>query len=310
MKGNLNKMKKITCFIIAILIIMPSHCYGFWVWSSKTGKWLNPNYRSIKTPEEQYEWAMGFFKDNNYRKAVSELRKLLKKFPKSSFAPEAEFNIALCYDKLKNPYKAFLTYQRVIDNYPLNARLDEIVEKQYLIGEKFLNRRDYALAKKIFDQVLTNAPYSKVSDVVQYNVGLCNLRMKLYKEAGDEFEYLIDNYAFSPYVDDATYQIGFCSFKISSAVKDYDVSLVDKAIDDLEYFSRRFKTSVYIAQAESLLNKLKHKKAERLFNIAYFYEKQKKNVAAIKYYEQIVYSFSKTSWAKKANPRLKRLRTI
>ncbi|MCK4994927.1 MAG: outer membrane protein assembly factor BamD [Candidatus Omnitrophica bacterium] len=303
-------MKKISCFIIAILIIIPSHCYGFWVWSPKTAKWLNPFYRNAKTPNEQFEWAMGFFKDENYGKTVSELRKILKRFPKSSFAPEAEFHIALCYEKLKNSYKAFCIYQNVIDKYPLNERLNEIVEKQYLIGEKFFNRRNYSLAKKIFDQVLINAPYSKVSDIVQYNVGLCELRMRKYREASDEFEFLLENYAFSPYVDDATYQIGFCSFKISSAVKDYDVSLIDKAIDDLEYFLRRFKTSVYVAQSESLLNKLTHRKAERMFNIAYFYEKQKKNVAAIKYYEQIVYSFNKTSWAKKANSRLKPLRAI
>ncbi len=303
-------MKKITCFIIAILILIPSQCYGFWVWSPKTAKWSNPAYRNAKTPEGQFEWAMGFFQNENYKRAVSPLRKIMKRFPESSFAPEAEFHLAVCYEKLKNPYKAFKIYQNVIDKYPLNKRLDEIVEKQYLIGEKFLNLRNYDLAKKIFDQVLVNAPYSKVSDVVQYKVGLCQLRMRKYKDASEEFEYLIENYGFSPYVDDATYQIGLCSFKISSAVKDYDVSLIDKAIDDLEYFLRRFKTSVYVSQSESLLNKLKHKKAERLFNIAYFYEKQKKPVAAIKYYEQIVYSFNKTSWAKKAGPRLKQLRSI
>ncbi len=306
----MNKMKKITCCMVAMLILIPSHCYGFWVWSPKTGKWLNPAYKPFNAPKDQFEWAMEFFKDEDYCKTISELRRLLKKFPKSSYASEAEFYIALCYEKLGDLYKAFLNYQKVIDKYPLNDRLEEIVEKQYLIGEKFLNRKNYSLAKEIFDQVLTNAPYSKVSDIVQYNVGLCDLRMRNYKEASDEFEYLIENYSFSPYVDDAAYQIGFCSFKISSAVKDYDVAQIDKAIDDLEYFLRRFKTSVYVAQAKSLLNKLVHKKAERMYNIAYFYEKQKKYVAAIKYYEQIVYSFNKTSWAKKANPRLKRLRAI
>lgn len=308
MKGNLNKMKKITCFIIAVLILIPSQCYGFWVWSAKTSKGHNPSYRNAKTPEAQFEWGMIFFKDGDYRRAISQLRKVLKRFPKSSFAPEAEFHIALCYEKLNNPYKAFIIYQKVIDKYPLNERLNEIVEKQYLIGEKFLNSKHYSRAKKIFDQVLINVPYSKVSDIVQYNVGLCELKMHRYKEASEEFEFLIENYAFSPYVDDAVYQIGFCSFKLSSAVKHYDLSLIDKAVDDLEYFMRRFKTSGYTAQAESLLNKLKNKKAERMFNIAYFYEKQKKNVAAIKYYEHIVYSFNKTSWAQKAAPRLKRLR--
>jgi len=304
-------MNKIITLIVSLFVFSAlawSPCYGFWIWSPKTGKWINPAYHSFDTPKEQFEWAKGFFDDNEYRRAMSEFKKVLKKFPNSSYAAEAQFYIGICYEKLNSYYNAFLNYQKVVDTYPLNEHLEEIVEKQYLIGEKFFNLRKYERAKQIFSKALNNAPYSKVSDVIQYNIGLCCLRMHQYAEARDEFEALVENYSFSPYVDDATYQIGFCSFKISSLVKDYDMDLIDKAVSDLGYFLRRFKTSVYVNQAESLLNKLKNRKAERFFNTAYFYEKQRKDVAAIRYYEELVYNYEKTSWAKKAAPRLKRLR--
>jgi len=301
-------MKKIACFIVVCLFFLCRHGYAYWVWSPQTNKWVNPVYRTFDTPEEQFNWAKKYFDDGDYRKAISEFKKVLKKFKESAFAPEAKYYLGLCYEKLGKLYPAFETYQSVIDIYPLNDRLEEIVERQYIIGEKFFTKRKYDLAKDIFAKVLENAPYSKVSDVAQYKVALCYLKMRDYVNARDELSSLMENYGYSPYLDDASFHIGFCSFKISSSVKDYDEELVDKAIDDLEYFLRRFQTSDYVPKAQSLLDKLKHRKAERLFVVAQFYEKQRKTYAAIKYYEEVVFSYEKTDWAKQARARLKRLR--
>ncbi|MBI4845921.1 MAG: outer membrane protein assembly factor BamD, partial [Candidatus Omnitrophica bacterium] len=118
---------------------------------------------------------------------------------------------------------------------------------------------------------------------------------------------MIEEYGFSPYVDESTFYVGFCSFKISSLVKDYDERLIDRAIKDLEFFMRRFPTSAYISQAESLVSKLTDKKAEILYGAAYFYEKQNKYYAAKKYYNELVISYAKSPWAKKAEPRVKLL---
>jgi outer membrane assembly lipoprotein YfiO len=298
-------MKKIICFLILIILLNSGTSYGFWIWSKETKKWINPVYQIFETPQEQFDWAKGYFDEQDYRKAIFEFRKILKKFPTSELAPEAKFYIATSLDKLNKWYKAYEEYQSILDNYPLNQRLEEIVEKQYLIGEKYFKRKKYYHAKDIFQKVLANAPYSKVSDVAKFKVGLCDLRMKEYADARDQFEELVDNYGFSPYVDDASYHIALCSFKLSSLVKDYDDELIDQAVEDIEYFLRRYPTSEFVPDAQSLLSKLQYKKAEKLFLIGQFYEKQKKYYAAKKYYEDVVYTYSDTVWGKKANNRLK-----
>lgn len=302
------KISKIILIIIFVLILSAESGFCFWVWSSKTGKWVNPIYKVFDTPEEQFNWAKKYLEEKDYQKAIFEFKKVIKNFPSSDFTPEAHFYIGLCEEKLGRYYKAFQTYQSIIETYPLNVRLDEIVEKQYLLGEIFFKRKNYELAKQIFQKALQNSLYSKVSDVVQYKIGLSILKMNQFSQAQDEFKKVGENYSFSPYLDDAEFQFAYCSFKISSLVRDYDEELLDKAISDLEYFLRQFSTSEYVQKAESLLKDLNHKKAEKLYKIARFYEKQKKEYAATKYYEEVEYSYKKTSWAEKAKAKLENLR--
>ena len=303
-------MRKITILFLLFSFILIQDCSAFWVWSPQTGKWVNPAYRVFETPQQQFDWAKQYFDDGDYKKAISEFKKLLKKFPKSELAPDAKYYTGLSQERRRQYHKAFKTYQKVIEIYPLNERLEEIVERQYLIGEVFFKQKKYERAKEIFEQSLSNAPYSKVADVAQYKVGLCLLRMRGFLNARDEFDKVVENHAFSPYLDDASFNGALCSFKLSSLIKDYDTEHIDRAYDDLEMFIRRFATSEYVPKAESLMNKLRHKKAEGLFTVAKFYEKQRKTYAAVKYYEQVIYNFEKTPWAKQAKPKLERLRAL
>ncbi|MBU0635058.1 MAG: outer membrane protein assembly factor BamD [Candidatus Omnitrophica bacterium] len=304
-------MKKY-CFIFALIVYMFcvfSECgYAYWVWSPKTKKWINPVYRTFDNPQEQLDWAKGYYEDGEYRKAIFEFKKVLARFPKTEYAPEAKYHIALCEEKLGKFWRAFKTYESIIKFYPLNERLDAIVERQYLIGEKYFSKKKYELAKRIFEKVINNSPYSKVSDVAQYKLGICYLRMRDYNNARDEFQKIHDDYSFSPYLDQAVYEIAFCSFKVSSLVKDYDVRLIDKAADDLQYFLRRFPTNKYVPQAESLLNKLVHLRAKKIYEAGQFYEKQKKIYAAVRYYEEVLYSYEATPWGQRAREKLKKLR--
>jgi len=303
-------MKKILCLAFVLFVLSNQYAHAYWIWSPKTGKFENPKWRVFETPEEQFNWAKSYFDEGDYRKAVFEMNKVLRSYPSSRFAPEAKFYIAQCYEKKKKLFKAIETYQDVIKKYPLNERLEEIVEKEFLIGEKFLEQRKYELAQKIFRQVIQNAPYSKVSDVAQYKIGICLLSMGKYGESRDELEKLAEDYSFSPYIDDAYYHIGLCSFKLSSAVKDYDEDLVDQAVQDIDFFLRRFPTSEFVSRAESLLNKLEYKKAERLFVIAQFYEKHRKIFAAMRYYEELLDSYPKTEWGPLAKRHLERLQKL
>lgn len=301
----MKNFKTIFAIVLLSLVLMSKTCYAYWIWSPETKKWVNPVYQVFDTPKEQFDWAMGYFEEKDYVKAMFEFKKVLKNFPKDELAPEAKFHIAMCLDKLNKWYPAFEAFQNVIEIYPMNKRMEQIVEQQYLLGEKFFNKKKYFKAKEIFQKVLVNAPYSSISDVAKYKIGLCELKTNNYLEARDEFEELVENYGSSPYADDATFNIGLCSFELSASIKNYDDEMIERAIKDLEYFTRKYQTSEFVPRAESLLNILIDKKAEKLYAIAHFYEKQKKIPVAKKYFEEVVFTYGQSDWAKKANQRLK-----
>ncbi|MCP4650167.1 MAG: outer membrane protein assembly factor BamD [PVC group bacterium] len=301
-------MKKTIVILLLLFVTNIQVCFAYWVWTPGTQKWVNPLYKTFDTPQEQFDWAKRYFDAGDYRKAIYEFKKILRKFPKTEYAPEAKYFMGLCEEKRGRHYHAFKIYQEVIDIYPLNDRLESIVEQQYLIGEVYFKRRKYELAEEIFQKSLLNSPYSKVADVAQYKIGLCSFRLRRFNEARDEFDKISENYSFSPYLDDAGYYSALCSFKISSLIKDYDEEILDRAHGDLNNFLARAPTSEYVAKAESLKNKLVNKKAEKLFKTARFYEKLRKTYAALKYYEELVYSYEKTTWALQAKPKLERLR--
>jgi outer membrane protein assembly factor BamD (BamD/ComL family) len=61
-------------------------------------------------------------------------------------------------------------------------------------------------------------------------------------------------------------------------------------------------------EAKKVLKELKEKKAQSLFKIAKFYERQKLYKSAVIYYEEIVKKYPKTSWAPKALERIEELK--
>ena len=57
--------------------MLPATSLAYWVWTPKTGKWINPKYAVKDTPKQQMEWAMGFYEAGEYKRAISEFQKLI-----------------------------------------------------------------------------------------------------------------------------------------------------------------------------------------------------------------------------------------
>ena len=58
-------MKKLYIIIIVLIYSCAAmqESYAFWIWTPKSNKFVNPKHVAKDTPEEQYEWAMKFFKE-------------------------------------------------------------------------------------------------------------------------------------------------------------------------------------------------------------------------------------------------------
>ncbi|OIO39738.1 MAG: hypothetical protein AUJ75_00960 [Candidatus Omnitrophica bacterium CG1_02_49_10] len=304
--------------LITIIMFMASVSEAFWVWTPQTGKWLNPKYSVKDTPMLQLEWAMKYFKNGDFKRARAEFEKLVKYFSDATEAPEAQYHVGLCYEKTGNPYKAFQEYQKVVDIYPNSEYFDEVIKREYEIGDRMLteDKRKIAglalfsaadTAVEVFKKVAENAPYGAYGDKAQYKLAVAYTKMYEWEQARDAFEKVITDYPESDLADDAKLQLAVISFKASKNAS-YEKEATDEALNEYDEFLKKYPESSERDKAEGAIGELLEKKAESSYKSAQFYERIKKPRSAIIYYEDIANNYPSSQWADKARARLEILK--
>jgi len=308
-------MKRIV--IISLLIFLGlslSPAYSYWIWTPKSGKWINPKTVAKPTPKEQFDFAKGFYDTNNFEEAKRQFKKLLTAYPKSFEASESQYYLGLIEEAQGNLYDAYLGYQKVIDKYPFSERIQEIIEREYKIAEAFMGgekRKALGLALpvenpsiEIFTKIIENSTYGPLAAKAQYKLGLVLKSLMRYYEAEEAFNKVISNYPNSEWVEAAKYQIAVTRAAVSRG-PEYDQGAAKEAEQKFEEFVKEHPEATLSREAEKNIEQLKEKEAESTYNIARFYEKQKAPDAAKVYYNDIINNNPNSPWAVKALERLR-----
>jgi len=304
--------------IISILFIFigASQAHAVWIWTPQTGKFINPKWAVKSTPREQLEYGLAFLNGQKYPLAIAEFKKLIKHYPRSKEAPEAQYYIGKIQEELNKPYDAFKAYQMVIDKYPFSERAGEIVEIEYQIGNQLLEGRnkrgkfaevfvggDDRLID-VFRTVIKDAPYGKYAAISQYKIGLYLKEKALYDEARDEFEKTMNDYPTSEWAKAAQFQIAMADTKRSGNIQ-HEQKTTQLAIDGFKEFVKSHPESELTSEAKNQILRLRDKESQNSFIIAQFYEKHKNYKAARVYYKEMINKYADTVWAPKALVRLK-----
>ena len=304
----------LTSLAISVFVAAESaHCY--WIWTPQTKKWVNPKHAPKDTPKEQLLYAIDFYEAKDYKKALGEFKKIIKYYKRSEAASEAQYHIGLCYEDLGNPYAAFESYQKVIDNYPFTHRVDQIIEKQFNIGErlykgeksKFLGVSFKVVPEQIvevYKKVVSNAPYSKYAPRAQFRIGELYKKLEFYTEAREAFQKIVEDYPNSDIAGEAKFQVALCASSASSK-SGYDQQLTAQAIKEFDEFAREHPDSELVKKAREEKGQLLDKRANSYLNIARFYERVGKYSSAHIYYNKILEEFKDSSVAPTALERLK-----
>jgi len=309
-------MKRIILVALLVLGIFTTPCYPYWIWTPKTGKWVNPKYLPKPTPKEQFAYAKDFYDVKKYKEALREFKKLITVFPKSFEASESQYYCGLIEEERGNLYEAFLAYQKVIDKYPFSERIQEINEREYKIAEQFMagaKRKALGVtlpvetpAVEILTKVIENSTYGPLAPKAQYKLGLVLKGLLRYYEAEDAFNKVISNYPNSEWVEPSKFQIASCRAAVSRG-PDYDQGAMQEAKEKFEEFVKEHPDAVLSMEAEKNIGILREKEAAASYNIAKFYEKQKAYPAAKIYYNDCVDNYADTVWAARAAERLQML---
>jgi outer membrane protein assembly factor BamD len=313
------KVKEIIVFLVTILFCF--NAYPFWIWSSKTKKWKNPQYSPASNPYLQFKNAKEYLDKKDYKKAYKEFKKLLINYPDAKEAAEGQYYLAKCLEELGKPYEAFLEYKKLIDSYPNSKRINEAINAEYNIGEYFLNREpakwlgltiyDFVEhpAIEIFKEIVDKTPYSDYAAKAQYKMGVLFAQMGRYDEARDAFQKVVDNYPDNPLAVPAKYQLALVTAK-GSYGGDYDSSAIEEAARRVNEFIKNNPQADISSQAKTYLRELRDKEAKKNFDIALFYEKQQKYEAAKLYYKLVSEKFPETVYAKQAKNKIEELESV
>ncbi|MBU1146749.1 MAG: outer membrane protein assembly factor BamD [Candidatus Omnitrophica bacterium] len=312
------KRQGIIALILLIYYIMAAPGYAFWVWTPESGKWENPKYAAKDTPEEQLQYAMDFYEVKNYKMALKEFKKLIKHYSLAKEAPSAQYYIGRIMEELDKPYEAFKAYQKVIDLYPYTDFVDEVIEREFKIGNMFLSGKKMQIlgplkmpakdkAIEIFKAVAETSPYGKYAVQAVFKTGQAYKDIADYDSAIMSFKEVIDKYPDSELVDTARYQLAECS-KLLSLKPEYDQTPTIAAREEFEDFIEKYPESEMSEDAREIVDKLKNREAENTYKVAQFYESRRMNESAMIYYEDIIRNYPDTQWAKKAQERLNEIK--
>jgi len=306
--------KSLQFTVCGLLILFTIHyCYAYWIWTPKTGRWINPKWEVKSTPKQQLEYALEFYNQKNYNEALREFKKLINRYPKSYEAAEAQFYIGACLERQEKLYEAYEDYQKVIDKYPFSERVNDVIRKEFDIAEAFISGKGRKAlgflplenpAIEILEKVIENSPYGQLAPHAQYKLGLVLKSLGRFTEAEEVFEKVIRNYPQSEWIEPAKYQIALCLASISPK-PDYTQEATEEAREKFEEFVKSHPDVKLSSEAEEKILELKEKEAESNFKIASFYEKQKDYKASKVYYRYVIENYPESIWAAKSLERLK-----
>jgi len=270
------------------------------------------------TASAQFKKAQDVESSGDIKKALADYDALQRKFPFAMSGPKAQLKIGQLNERLGDYERAFDAYGKYISKYPQGSDFDEAIQAQFNIAVRFLNgerRKVFGVktfgsqekAREMFGTILSEAPYSKLAPMAQFNTGLAYEKAGKPADAITAYKTVTEKYPSDPLAADAQYQIGYVYF-MQRREGNYDPHVAEKAREGFEDFIANYPNSEKIPQAQDNLKLLENKVTGNTLDIAKFYDKTKNYKAAVIYYNQVIKEQPDSDAAKTAKTRIDALR--
>jgi len=271
-----------------------------------------------ETSSAQLAKAERYEKEGKLEEAREAYRKLVKTWPLSPNAPQAQFQDAVVLYKLYEFERSFEEFQACLEKYPETPHFNEILKYQYDIACLFLaGERQKVLripllpsmekAVEMFEKVIKNGPYSQVAAMAQLKIGFAREKQRHWEDAVKAYQQVIRRYAKSDLADDAQFQVGY-ALMMAAREANYDQTATEKAVTGFQDYITRYPRSEKVPQAKENIDLLNSKQARALMNIAEFYDRERNDDAALIYYNNVIQKFPAAELAREASVRADRIK--
>lgn len=275
------------------------------------GRW-----RRIRA-KDQLDVAQKAFEDKDYGLAAKAARRTVLQWPFSDYAPQAQYLLGRCYEAKGQDERAFRAYQALIVKYPKVENYEEVVKRQFDIANRFLAGQWFKVwnlipmfpsmdkTVKLYEQIINNGPYSEVAPPAQMNIGAAHENKLLadYVAAAKAYEKAADRYSDQKVGTDALYKVGLTYHKQARRAE-YDQSIAAQAIGTFTDFATLFPEDPRVPEAQQYVNSLKTEQARGSFDIARFYERNRRSRAALIYYNDVLDKDPNSAYAEEARRRM------
>ena len=254
-------------------------------------------------------------------KAIAAYRDIVRYYPRSKEAPEAQFELGKTLQQKGDLDGAFKAYQLLLQRYPQTSKFEESVAAEITIANAFLKGARVKVlgiptvpsmekAEEMYTAILKASPYSRHAAITQFNLGLAMEKQGKAQEAIAAYQRLLDKYPNSSACDDAQYQIAYVYQRLGMTGKSQDLSALKESQNNYQDFLIQYPNSEKTQQAGENMKKMVSKESGDTLRIGRFYDFSKDFKAASIYYNDVIRRFPQSEDASAAKTRLDELKAL
>ncbi len=277
---------------------------------------------STYTVHEYYTFANRAYENAQWIDVIKFSKIIIQKFPNSSFTKDVLFYLAVAYFNLKDFDISNKYFTRYLKDDFNPKYFEEVMYYKYSIaqffkngakkrmfnwkkGPKILSAQEDAIV--IFDEIIASMPNHEIAIRSLFAKGQLLFDIDEFKDAVAAFEMLIDRFEKHELAIESFIQIQKVYLK-QTTYRKQDPNILEFAQLNVERFKQKYPyEDEKIKILEDTFLEMKEKYAQGFLEIAKFYEKSKKNEAALLYYSKILKSFPQTPCSKIAKVRFDKL---
>ena len=268
-----------------------------------------------ETSAEQMALAREYEKEGSLRAARRAYDALVREWPHSKEAMDAQYAVARIFEESGNLKEAFDEYQYLVAHYAGLFSFDEVQDRQWRIANALLNEgRSFlgidlgpgAEERERFEKMVCNAPRSPRVPEMMLVIGGMREDEKDYKEAISVYDGLLNRFPKSPQAPTAAYLDAKCRYLLSLENDDNE----DRCRNSLAFFKSLLERMPNHPSKDDLLfwqGKLQELLLEQNYQQAIFYERRRPAVAESAY-TRFLSEFGTSKYAEDIKSRLEALR--
>ncbi len=231
--------------------------------------------------------------------AASSYKRVVERYPLTSFAPMAQFRLASAYERDGKFSKAFDTYQELVDTYKQSAQFSEAIDRQIAIATQARTEKlgsFMGIPKKLdrseqigmFEKVIANAPRGRRAAEAQFEIAKIHEEENSPDLAIAAYRKVVEDYPTSPLAADAQTKV---AKGLIGKVEDgsRDASNVERARQAADQAAGLF-PDTSMPDLASTRVQVDEISAENAWKTGKFYEKQGNYRAALVYYSDVLRS--------------------